>query len=338
MDLNSLWFILIGVLFTGYFLLEGFDFGVGILLPFLGRSDNGRRVLINSVGPHWDGNEVWLITAGGAIFAAFPQWYATLFSGFYFPLFLILLALIVRGAAFEFRSKDENPTWRALWDGALFIGSVIPALLWGVAFANLVRGVPINEAMQYTGGFWNLLNPYALLGGIVSLVGFTLHGAIYLSLKTTGDLLTRVSRWVIGLWIATLAVAVLFVLASYTFGGVLKEFGWNGGILLLGALLMLLIEPIMLKFNHPGWMFVFSSLAVILFSGAVFVQLFPNVMISSTDAAFNMDIYNAASSQYTLTLMSKVALFLVPLVLLYQGWTYWVFRKRLTGKVEDLHY
>src|SRR5512133_333243 len=175
MDLNTLWFILIAILYIGYFVLEGFDLGVGILLPFLGKTDQKRRMLINTIGPHWDGNEVWLLTAGGATFAAFPNWYATLFSGFYLPLFLILLALIVRGVAFEFRGKDDDPRWRSLWDWSIFAGSAIPALLWGVAFTNIVEGVPIDGNMQYVGGFFNLLNPYALLGGLVSLAAFTLY-------------------------------------------------------------------------------------------------------------------------------------------------------------------
>ena len=165
MDLNILWFILIAVLYTGFFVLEGFDYGVGILLPFLGKDDTRRRIIINSIGPFWDANEVWLLTAGGATFAAFPHWYATLFSGFYLALFLLLVALILRGVAFEFRSKDENPRWRNFWDWMIFVGSFLPALLVGVAFSNLVRGVPIDANMNYVGGFWNLLNPYALLGG-----------------------------------------------------------------------------------------------------------------------------------------------------------------------------
>lgn len=338
MDLNTLWFVLIGVLYTGYFLLEGFDMGVGILVPFLGKTDLQRRMMINTVGPHWDGNEVWLLTAGGATFAAFPQWYATLFSGFYLPLFLILMALIVRGVAFEFRSRDENPRWRALWDGALFIGSLLPAFLWGVTFANIVRGVPINETMQYTGGFWNLLNPYALLAGLLSLALFTLHGANYLSLKTSGELLNRINHWVKRFWIAVVSLAALFTAASYTFGGVLKEFGMNAGLLLLTAIVLILLERLLLNANRPGWVFLLSSFSIVLFTGAIFWALFPNVMISSTSAAYNLTIYNASSSSNTLTVMSKVAFFLVPVVLLYQGWTYWVFRKRLTGKPEELHY
>ena len=187
MNLATYWFILIAILWSGYFVLEGFDFGVGILLPFLGRDDAERRTMINTIGPVWDGNEVWLLTAGGAMFAAFPSWYATLFSGFYLPLLLILAALIIRGVCFEFRSKVEDSRWRAGWDKALFFGSALPALLWGVAFANIVRGVPMNAAHVYTGNLLTLLNWYGLLGGLVTLTLFTLHGAIFLSLRTTGD-------------------------------------------------------------------------------------------------------------------------------------------------------
>ena len=190
-DLNTLWFFLIVILFIGYFILEGFDFGVGILLPFLGKDDQERRIIINTIGPVWDGNEVWLITAGGAIFAAFPNWYATMFSGFYLALVLMLFALIVRGVAFEFRSKDRYPKWRNFWDWMIFIGSFVPALLWGVALGNILRGVPIDENMIYVGTFFTLLNPYALLGGLTTLTVFTLQGAIFLGLKTTDEILDR---------------------------------------------------------------------------------------------------------------------------------------------------
>ena len=207
MDLNTVWFILIAILYIGFFILEGFDFGVGLLLPFLGRGNNTeetdlkRRVIINTIGPFWDGNEVWLLTAGGATFAAFPLWYATMFSGFYLPYLLLLLALIMRGIAIEFRSKDENPKWREMWDWSIFAGSLVSALLLGVAFANLARGVPIDAEMNYVGGFFYLLNPYALLGGITTVAIFALHGAIFLSLKTTGDLREKAQRTAWRLWI-----------------------------------------------------------------------------------------------------------------------------------------
>ena len=208
MTLNALWFILIGVLFTGFFLLEGFDYGVGILLPFLGKKDEERRILINTIGPVWDANEVWLLTAGGAMFAAFPNWYATLFSGFYLALLLMLVALIVRGVAFEFRSKDKHPAWRALWDWCIFGGSFVPALLWGVALANIVRGVPINADMQYVGGFFNLLNPYALLGGLAAVAAMTLHGAIFLCLRTTDVMQERAHKAAQVAWPVAASVAL----------------------------------------------------------------------------------------------------------------------------------
>ncbi len=338
MDLNILWFILIGVLYTVYFVLEGFDMGVGILLPFLGKNDHERRMIINTIGPHWDGNEVWLLTAGGATFAAFPQWYATLFSGFYLPLFLMLVALIVRGVAFEFRSKDENPSWRAFWDWAIFFGSAVPALLWGVAFANIVKGVPINASMTYTGGFFNLLNPFALIAGVVSLVGFTLLGVLYLRLKISGDLLPRVKGIFNGLWIAEVVAFVFLIIASYTFSGVVKGFGFNGGLLLILSLLLLVVLRFLVSSGKDGWSFIVGALSTLLTSAAIFVQLFPNVMISSTDPTYNLTIYNAASSAYTLGVMSKIALILVPIVLAYTAWSYWIFRKRVSSRVEDLKY
>jgi cytochrome d ubiquinol oxidase subunit II len=205
MDLNTLWFILIAVLFIGYFFLEGFDYGVGILLPFLAKQDQDRRVIINTVGPHWDGNEVWLLTAGGAIFAAFSQG-MPLFSGFYLALVLMLIGLIVRGVAFEFRSKDANPKWRSFWDWMIFLGSFLPALLWGVALANILKGVPIDAEKNYVGGFFNLLNPYALLAGLTSLVGFTLHGAIFLALKTTDELKVKAHAVANKLWLPSVVL------------------------------------------------------------------------------------------------------------------------------------
>ncbi len=336
MDLNTLWFILISVLWIGYFVLEGFDFGVCILLPFLGKTDQDRRVMINTIGPHWDGNEVWLITAGGAIFAAFPVWYSTLFSGFYMPLFLILLALIVRGAAFEFRSKDDSPTWRSLWDWALIIGSLLPAFLWGVALVNFVRGVPINADLYYAGGFWNLLNPFALVGGLVSLSGFILHGAIFLSLKTTGFLQQRARRLALRVW----AVAALALLAStvltYFQTDIVSRLGFDPGIAPIAGLVFLLVAGWFVYKGRDGWAFTFTSLAIIFVTATVFSVLYPRVLISSLDPTWSLTIYNAASSSYTLKTMSIVALIFLPFVLAYQAWSYWTFRKRVTAR--DLHY
>ncbi len=214
MPLNTLWFIFIAILYTGFFVLEGFDFGVGILLPFLGKNDLQRRTIINTIGPHWDGNEVWLITAGAATFAAFPNWYATLFSGFYLPLFLILMGLIIRGVAFEYRGKDDNPTWRSLWDWCIFIGSLIPTILFPIAFANILRGVPIDANMQYVGGFFNLLNPYALLAALVVTLLFTLHGASFLSIKTTGEVERGAKEYIRWLWLLVTILLVIFMITT----------------------------------------------------------------------------------------------------------------------------
>ncbi len=338
MDLNTLWFLLIAVLYIGYFVLEGFDFGVGILLPFIGKQDTERRVLINTIGPHWDGNEVWLITAGGATFAAFPLWYATLFSSFYLPLFLILLALIVRGVAFEFRSKDEDPRWRRTWDWAIFVGSFVPALLWGVAFTNFMRGIPINQDFLYVGGFWNLLSPYALLGGLVSLLGFTLQGAIFLSLKTTDNIMRKAQAIAWRLWVPTLVVLVAYIVATYFFTDVLQHLGVNPGVIPITAPLALLAAGYFIYVRRSGWAFMMNSLSIIAASSTIFMILYPRVLVSSLNAAWSLTIYNAASGPYTLRVMSIVALVFLPFVLLYEGWSYWVFRKRISQKVEDLHY
>ena len=329
-DLNTLWFLLIAVLFTGFFFLEGFDYGVGILLPFVAKNDTERRVVINTIGPHWDGNEVWLLTAGGAIFAAFPNWYATLFSGFYLALFLILLALIFRGVAFEFRSKDDNPTWRKTWDIAIFIGSLLPALLWGVAFANIVRGVPIDATMTYTGTFFTLLNPFALLGGLVTLTLFTLHGALFLSLKTDGIILERVQSWLKRLWIPVVVLVVAFVGFSLIETDLFVGFNLVQGIGLAVAVVALLAAGWMIWRQQLGRAFIGTGLTLVGTVAFLFGGLFPRVMPSSLGSQFDLTIYNAASSPYTLQVMSIVALVFVPVVLLYQGWSYWVFRKRVT--------
>jgi len=336
MDLNIVWFVLIAVLWTGYFALDGFDLGVGILLPFLGKDDTKRRIILNTIGPHWDGNEVWLLTAGGATFAAFPGWYATLFSGFYFPLFLILIALILRGIAFEFRSKDENPHWRSLWDWCAFVGSLIPALLWGVAFANFVRGVPISADLQYAGGFWNLLNPFALLGGLVSLTGFTLYGAVFLSLKTTGDLLEKTRKTAWRMWPVVVMVLIAYTVASYFATDVLAILGINPGVVPIGAVLALLASGWFIRNRREGWAFTLLALTVIFVMATIFIELFPNVLISLGNPANNLTIYNVSSSPTTLRLMTIIAAIFVPVVLAYQGWSYWVFRKRISEKPEDI--
>jgi len=334
MDLNIIWFILVTVLFVGFFFLEGFDYGVGILLPFLGKDDKSRRVIINTIGPHWDGNEVWLLTAGGAIFAAFPHWYATMFSGFYLALFLMLVALIVRAVSFEFRSKDENSQWRNVWDWAIFFGSFVPALLWGVALANLIRGVPIDESMTYTGGFFNLLNPYALVGGLASLSLFTLHGAIFLALKTTDDILEDSRKIARKLWLPTTVILLLFVAYSYVETDMFAALGINPGSVPVVALLAILSVGSLLKAKKEGWAFIMTGITIAFSTVIVFSGLFPRVMVSSTNPEWSLTIYNASSTPYTLEVMSIVAAVFVPIVLVYQSWTYWVFRKRISKKSE----
>jgi cytochrome d ubiquinol oxidase subunit II len=326
MNLATFWFILIAILWSGYFVLEGFDFGVGILLPFLGRDDAERRTMINTIGPVWDGNEVWLLTAGGAMFAAFPLWYATLFSGFYLPLLLILAALIIRGVCFEFRSKVEDPRWRAAWDRALFFGSALPALLWGVAFANIVRGVPMNAAHVYTGNLLTLLNWYGLLGGLVTLSLFTLHGAIFLALRTTGELSQRARRTAVRVALAAVPLAAVFLaVTQYSHGRPATD------VTAAVAAVALLGGTAAAVRGREGWAFTGTALTLVLAVATLFGDLWPNVMPSSTSAAFSLTVANASSAHYTLVVMSWVALIFTPVVLAYQGWTYWVFRKRLAG-------
>ncbi len=338
MDLNILWFILIGVLYTGFFILEGFDFGVGMLLPFTTKSDEERRVLINTIGPHWDANEVWLLTAGGATFAAFPHWYATLFSGFYVALFLLLVGLIVRGVAFEFRSKDDNPKWRSLWDWAIFVGSFLGALLLGVAFGNLTRGLAIDTDMVYTGGFWYLLNPYGLAGGIFAVALSLLHGSLFLSLKTGGGIEDRFKALSKKLWIAAIIAAVLiFVLSLVMVDGFTSRLGLLIILPILG-LVLLALAYVFIGQSKFGLAFGMTAGAIALAVVTHFASIFPNVMISTTSPAFSLTIYNAASTPYTLKVMSIVALIFVPVMLIYQGWTYWTFRKRVTADPQHLEY
>ncbi len=324
MHLYDVWFILIAVLWTGYFVLEGFDFGVGILLPVLGRDDTDRRVLINTIGPVWDGNEVWLLVAGGATFAAFPEWYASLFSGFYLALFLILVALIARGVAFEYRGKVDTQRWRANWDRAIFWGSAVPALLWGVAFANIVRGVPLNAAHHFTGNLLTLLNPYALLGGLTTFGLFTLHGAVFLSLKTDGDVRARARSVVQRVAPLTVAAAAVFLLWTAFAHGT----GWTWVTTVLAAL-ALLGAVVMAMRTREGWAFTLTAVTLVLAVVTLFGDLYPNVLPSTTNDAFSLTVENARSTSYTLGVMTWVAAFFTPIVLAYQGWTYWVFRKRI---------
>jgi cytochrome d ubiquinol oxidase subunit II len=325
MELTTVWFALIAVLWVGYFCLEGFDFGVGMLLPVLARDDTERRVMINTVGPVWDGNEVWVLVAGGATFAAFPEWYATLFSGFYLPLLLILVALIVRGLSFEYRHKREDAAWKGRWDLALVVGSFVPALLWGVAFANIVAGVPIDADKEFTGNLFTLLNPYALLGGLVTLTLFAAHGAMFVALKTDGEIRHRARALAVRIGIVAAALAVVFLTWTQA-----KTRTAVTAVVFAVAALSLVGGLAAARAAREGWAFLGTFVTIALAVAGLFLALFPDVMPSTTDPAFSLTTTNAAATAYTLKVMTWVAVIFTPIVLGYQAWTYWVFRKRIS--------
>ncbi|MFB6958354.1 cytochrome d ubiquinol oxidase subunit II [Streptomyces sp. NPDC056309] len=324
MELHDVWFVLIAVLWTGYFFLEGFDFGVGILTKLLARNRPEKRVLINTIGPVWDGNEVWLLTAGGATFAAFPEWYATLFSGFYLPLLVILVCLIVRGVAFEYRAKRPEENWQRNWENAIFWSSLIPAFLWGVAFGNIVHGVKIDRNLEYVGGVGDLLNPYALLGGLVTLTLFTFHGTVFTALKTVGDIRERARKLALRVGLVTAVAALAFLLWTQAHTG-------NGSSLvaLLVAVVTLVSALAANQAGREGWAFALSGVTIVAAVAMLFLSLFPNVMPSTLNADWSLTVTNASSSPYTLKIMTWCAGIATPIILLYQGWTYWVFRKRI---------
>jgi len=330
MEFQTIWFILIAILFVGYFFLEGFDFGVGILLPFISKDDVDRRVVINSIGPFWDANEVWLITAGGAMFAAFPHWYATLFSGFYIPFFLMLLALIVRAIGLEFRSKMPHAWWRKTADWFIFAGSIVPAFLWGVAFTNIVMGLPIGPDMYFTGNLLTILNPYALLGGMVVVLMFTLHGVLFLSLRTTDEFRHRVEKLAGFLWWPVAVTVILFALLGYWHTVIFGREGFLVALLPLMALIFFISSYVMIWLKLFKFAFAAIALTIILGTVTIFYGLFPNVLPSSVDPSYSLTIFNSSSSLKTLRFLSVVALILVPVVLAYQGWSYYVFSKRIS--------
>ncbi|GAA2064734.1 cytochrome d ubiquinol oxidase subunit II [Streptomyces albiaxialis] len=327
MQLHDVWFVLIAVLWIGYFFLEGFDFGVGVLTKLLARDRAEKRVLINTIGPVWDGNEVWLLSAGGATFAAFPEWYATLFSGFYLPLLLILVCLIVRGVAFEYRAKRDDERWQTNWEHAIFYTSLTVAFLWGVAFANIVRGVKIDKAGEYVGNVPDLLNPYALLGGLVTLSLFTFHGAVFTALKTLGDIRTRARHLATRLGVLTAVLALVFLLWTQSHTGDGKS---------LVALVVAVVALVSaLGFNlagREGWAFAYSGVTIVAAVAMLFLALFPDVMPSTLNEDWSLTVTSASSTPYTLKIMTWCAGIATPVVLLYQGWTYWVFRKRIGTK------
>lgn len=338
MNLNTLWFILITFLFIGFFFLEGFDYGVGILLPFLGKKDQERRSIINTIGPVWDANEVWMIVAGGAIFASFPHVYATLFSGFYLALILMLVMLIVRGVGFEFRSKRESKGWRNFWDWMIFTGSLVPALLWGVTVGNLMRGFDIAQDMNYYGGLLPLLNPYAILSGLVFVSLFTMHGANFLSRKAPEEIGDRAKKTGFAAWVITLILTVSFMVWTFLSTDILTKPVINGLVPAILAAISLIFTGWLIKNNKSAWAFISGSLVIVFLTISVFTGLYPRILISSLKPEWSLTIFNASSGQYTLKVITIIAAIFIPIVLIYQGWTYWVFRKRIDGKAEKLIY
>jgi cytochrome bd ubiquinol oxidase subunit II len=331
MDLNTIWFLLVGVLLIGYAVLDGFDFGVGTLHLFTKREEQ-RRININAIGPVWDGNEVWLLTGGGALFAAFPVVYATVFSGFYLALMLLLVALILRAVSLEFRSKVDSAAWRGAWDWAFGIGSLLPAVLLGVALGNILRGIPIDADGAFRGSFVGLLNPYSILVGLLTLGGCVVHGAMYMSVKTEGEQRQAMARWVNGAWVAfvvlyfLVSVATLFS-ASYLFQGLLKSpVFWVLFVVMLASMLYI---PVAVKTGKYFAGLLASSLTIAGMFGLAALSLFPRLVPSSIDLAYSLTIYNASSTHRTLATMLVIALIGMPVVLAYTILIYRVFK----GKV-----
>jgi cytochrome d ubiquinol oxidase subunit II len=333
MDLELLWFCLIAILWSGYFALEGFDFGVGMLLPIVGRNDGERGTMLRTIGPVWDGNEVWLVVAGGAMFAAFPAWYATMFSGFYVALLLVLGFLIVRAVSFEWRAKSESPRWRTFWTWCNTVGSFGAALVWGVGLANLVYGVPIDSDGDYAGDFADLFSPYTVFAGIAVVLLFAFYGATYLTLRTVGDLRDRAGRRARRLAVpAALAAAVFLVWTVAVAVDNNDKDVFPPALPALIGIVVLGLAVVFLFRARTGRAFSMTSLGAIALVATLFTSLYPRVMVSNPDFDNSLTVDGAASSEYSLQVMSVVALIFVPLVLLYQGWTYYVFRRRLGGE------
>ncbi|AOZ94708.1 cytochrome d ubiquinol oxidase subunit II [Paenibacillus crassostreae] len=337
MSLNELWFLLIAVLFIGFFFLEGFDFGVGMSTKLLAKNDSERRVLINSIGPFWDANEVWLITAGGAMFAAFPHWYATLFSGFYTALVFVLLALIGRGVAFEFRGKVHSETWKKTWDIVIFLGSLLPPLLFGVVFACLIQGVPIGEDMNMNASFSDIVNGYTLLGGITVVVLCLVHGLMFTTLRVMGDLQDRARMMAKKLLIPLAVLLVGFAVMTYFVTDVFEVRGTILSVTAVVGVIVYFLAAYFISRKKDGWAFGMTGAVIIVSFASIFIGLFPRVMVSSISDTFSLTITNAASGQYSLKVMSIVALTLLPFVLGYQIWSYFVFNKRVNAK-DHLEY
>jgi cytochrome d ubiquinol oxidase subunit II len=330
MQLHTLWFIILATLWVGFFVLEGFDFGVGVLHTIVGRTETARRVALNAIGPFWDGNEVWLIVAGAGMFAAFPGWYATMFSALYLALLVVLVALIARGVAFEFKGKSEDRRWRATWTWCTTLGSLLIPLLIGVGLGDLLNGLPIDASHEYTGSFFDLLTPYGLWTGVTLLGLCLLHGATFLMLKTTDEVRERARACARPLGWAAVVLVLGFVIWTRAVVGHTQVPGPVEAL----ALLATIFAARLARSDHEGWAFAASATAIAATVGSIFIDLYPNVMVSSTSAAFNLTVSNSASGSYALVVMSIVTVIFFPLVLLYQGWSFYVFRARVKAPPE----
>ncbi|MGB0092754.1 MAG: cytochrome d ubiquinol oxidase subunit II [Solirubrobacteraceae bacterium] len=332
MQLHTIWFIIIVVFWIGFFVLEGFDFGVGALHMWIGRSDTDRRVVVNSIGPWWDGNEVWLIVAGAAMFAAFPGWYATMFSALYLALVLVLVALFGRGVSFEYRGKRDSDRWRSGWSWALTIGSVLIPLLIGVGLGDLLHGLPINQQHNFTGNFFDLLTGYGLMTGVTLLTLCLLHGATFLALRTTDEIRdrARVAARVLGVVASVVNIAWVIWTLVVIGGGTVPQPTQIFGVIAV------IFATLLASTDNDGWAFISSGFAIAAAVGEIFIALYPNVMISSTNNAYNLTVNNAASGHYPLVVMTIVAVIFFPIVLLYQGWSFHVFRARVKAPPEQV--
>jgi cytochrome d ubiquinol oxidase subunit II len=332
MNLQILWFCVVAFFWSGYFVLEGFDFGVGMLLPFLPRDEEERSEMFRSIGPVWDGNEVWLVVAGAATFAAFPSWYSTMFSGFYLALLFVLVLLILRVVSFEWRDKGDKARWRRVWMWANAVGSAGIPLVWGVALADLIYGLPIDSGGDYTGNFWDLFNAYSVLAGVAFVLLFAFHGAGYLALRTSGDLYERARRAA-----RTLAVPAIAVGAAFMIWTVVVAVDQNHKDVFppvlpaVIAIVALLLAGYFAYRGRNGLGFAMTAIATLGAVATLFTGLYPRVMVSSTSFGNSLTVSGTASVHYTLAVMSVVALVLVPVILLYQSWNYYVFRARITG-------
>jgi len=336
MDLQLFWFVLIGVLWAGYFLLEGFDFGVGMLLPFIPRNERDREVMFETIGPVWDGNEVWLVVAGGATFAAFPAWYATMFSGFYLALLLVLVCLIIRVVSFEWREKGHSPRWRAVWTTANVVGSVGASFVWGVALANLVNGVPLDSDGGWAGAFVDLFSAYTVFAGITVVLLFAFHGATFLTVRTTGELCVRAGRAARRLSLPAALAGVVFLVWTVVVAVDRNDKDVFPPVVPCAlGIAALVLALVFVHRRRSGLAFAATALGAMLVVATLFTSLYPRVLVSNPDFANSLTVDNASSSHYALAVMTVVALIFTPLILLYQGWTYYVFRHRLGGEEPE---